>query len=71
MTKNWVSDEIAEGHTEIMSLCKVTSWRSIMHRREKKPGFEALFKRNPSNGKPFIIVSEYFNYLNAYNKQER
>ena len=64
----WFTDGIAEGHKEILALCKLSSWRSIRNRKKRKPGFAALFKRNPSNGKPYLIVSEYIKYLEEYNK---
>ena len=65
---NRPQDGIAEGHKEILDLCKLSSWRSIMDRKSKKPGFKSLFRRNPSNGKPYIVIEEYRRYIEGYNE---
>lgn len=68
MNKHTIRNEIAEGRTEIMDLCGLTSWRGVLRRKEKKPGFRSLFHTNPVNDRPFIIVREYYEYLMEYNR---
>jgi len=71
VTKNWFKDEIAEGRTEIMALCGLTSWRGVLLRKHNKLGFRSLFRTNPVNDKPFIIVREYYEYIMEYNKLKK
>ena len=59
--------EIAEGHKEIENLMKA-SWRTIQRHKKRNKGFNKLFMRNPVSGKPFVITSEYRNFLIKFNK---
>jgi hypothetical protein len=68
MNKHTMRNEIAEGRQEIMDLCGLTSWRGVLKRKKKKAGFKSLFRTNPGNGKPVIIIEEYNNYRIEYNK---
>lgn len=60
--------EVAEGRKEICALCRVSSWQTIITRRRKKPGFNSLIRRNPSNGKPYIVIEEYRKYQTEFNE---
>ena len=71
MTKNWYQEEMAEGREEILELCRLTTWRGVLRRKKKKAGFRSLFHTNPVNGRPFIIVREYFDYIMEYNKPQK
>lgn len=68
MTKDDIRQAIAEGRDEILTLCRLTSWRGILLRKKNKPGFKSLFHVNPVNDRPYIVVEEYYNYLIEYNK---
>lgn len=59
--------EIVEGRKEIEKLLK-KSWRQVLENKKYKPAFKRLFYRNPINGKPFLVVREYLDYIIGCNK---
>lgn len=61
--------EIAIGRKEIMKVLHVGSWRTVSRNRKSDPGFNNLFRWSPINKKPFIIYSEYVEYLIEWNKK--
>lgn len=61
-------DEIAIGRKEIMKALHISSWNTVRVKKKKYPGFKRLFKVEPTSNKPMIIISEYRDYITAYNK---
>jgi len=60
-------DEIAIGRKEILKALHISSWKTIWLKKKKYPGFRKLFKVDPTSGRPMMILSEYKEYLIAYN----
>jgi len=66
---NWIKEK-AEGRKEIQDAIGA-SWRTIQRHRSKDKDFRKLFNENPVNGKPFIVLTEYYNYLLTRNNKKR
>jgi hypothetical protein len=58
--------EIAIGRKEITSLMRC-SWRTIQRNKRADKGFRDLFRENPLNTKPFILIREYHEWLIEWN----
>jgi hypothetical protein len=63
-------DDIAIGRKEILKALHIGSWRTVRDKKKKYPGFRKLIRVDPASGRPVLIISEYKEYIIAFNEPQ-